>query len=204
MIVVGNGMVSKPQGYLIDKFDTVIRLSRYKIKGYECLIGTKTDIHVVARVENSDPSNKIWIGNPLGLSSTPQKTISEAYPNGYVINNRMQQIYQETGMSDGEHPTLGLLAIFMALEHGKYFYDLPITITALDFMQLDWPSYYYDLTPRKRICPHHNMSKERMVVKELMQKGLVKLLLKEDIINLDDNAPPVICPCIKNSNEKVL
>jgi len=200
LIVVGNGILSCPQGHLIDKFDTVIRLSSHKTAGYECLVGSKTDIHAVGRIEEAAPGARIWFANPLGFSDTPQRAIDDAYPNGHIDNSQenMDTTYKACGMEKGQHPTLGLLTIFMAINFGKYYYDLPITITGFDFGHAGWPTYYYDKTARpadKLPYDHHANAKERKVVKMLIDQGWVKYLVPGEMYALEEMAHPRICRC---------
>ena len=202
LIIVGNGSIGSPQGHLIDKFDTVVRLSGAKVQGYECLVGSKTDIHSVSRIEPIQDGAKVWIANPFGIGETPQRALSEAFPNGYITNPDMEAIYKAATMDKHEHPTLGLLTIFMAILHGKMFYEMPITITGFDFSQVGWPQYYWDITTRKELVghanpmvDHHNYPKERAVTKQLIEGGAVKFLQPRDIMALDENCPPNVCQC---------
>ena len=129
IIIVGNGLFTELQGHLIDRFDTVVRLSSAKVKGWEPLVGSKKDILSVARIENHEGYDKIWLGNPMGLSSTPQRAVNEAYPNGLIMNESLDRCYQQGEFNINEHPSLGLITIFMALEYGAPFFKTPITIT---------------------------------------------------------------------------
>lgn len=49
VIIVGNGksVLNCKNGHVIDSFDAVVRLNRFKIKGYEDFVGNKTDIVAV-------------------------------------------------------------------------------------------------------------------------------------------------------------
>lgn len=199
LIVVGNGAITRPQGYLIDKFDTVIRLSGFKIKGYECLVGTKTDIHAVARIEDSPPGAKVWVANPDGLMDIPQNAVNEAYPDGYEVNEYFKESYEICKMNNHEHPTMGLLTILMAIKFGKYFYNMPITITGFNFSHVGSPKYYWDNTPNHDLTLHHNHNKERALTKMLIEGGLVKMLDKRDIISLEYYGTPKNAPCFKGA-----
>jgi len=48
VIIVGNGkqVLNKTNGSLIDEYDIVVRLNRFRVKNYEAHVGTKTDIVV--------------------------------------------------------------------------------------------------------------------------------------------------------------
>ena len=197
IIVVGNGAVGSPRGHLIDKFDLVIRLSRYKIEGYECQVGTKTSIVSVAGVQDIPKNVKIWIGNPLGISAVPKKALEEAYPQGYVLNEDIKELYEIGGFEEGEHPTLGLLTIFMAIKYGKFFYDLPIYITGFNFFQPGWSNYYFEKSTHSP-HEHHKGKKERLLIKNLIETGCVKLLIPSDVAHLDEGCPEPIFNCKGN------
>ena len=195
LIVVGNGLFTELQGHLIDRFDTVVRLSSAKVKGWEPLVGSKKDILSVARIENHEGYDKIWLGNPMGLSSTPQRAVNEAYPNGLIMNESLDRCYQQGEFNINEHPTLGLITIFMALEYGAPFFKTPITITGFDFTHEGCSTYYWDNTPSKKYEPsleygHHNPNKERKVLKQLINDGKVKLLNPRSIYLLEDYLDP--------------
>ena len=44
IIIIGNGVVDKELGHIIDKFDIVVRFKKFVTKGHEKYIGTKTDV----------------------------------------------------------------------------------------------------------------------------------------------------------------
>jgi hypothetical protein len=189
MIVVGNGIITEPQGHLINMMDTVVRLSGYKIIGYESLVGTKTDIVSVSRIENLNPlPAKVWVGNPYGLGDTPVELVKKAYPNGYINNETTAECYKQCGYNESQsHPTLGMHTIFMAMILGKYFYD-KIYLTGFDFGQVGLPLYYWTKELREKICPsdQHNCPNERKVLKRLLASGAVELLNPRDVMILEE------------------
>jgi hypothetical protein len=194
LIVVGNGPIRYYQGHQINLFDTVVRCGAYKIANYEPLVGTKTDIASVARVEQYDPLPPIiWMANPMGFCEIPLKITQNAYPNGWkeIDTPLFDKVYQACGFLDKEgnrasHPTLGLLTIFMAIEYAKFFYTLPITITGFSFCHPGKEIYYFDKTPQKEVEKSiHDYTAERNVVKLLIEEGLVQYLHKADIDLLD-------------------
>ena len=185
LIVVGNAPIRSNQGHLINLFDYVVRLSSHKIKGFEHLVGSKTDAVSVARVENLDPlPPKVWIGNPFGINTIPEQALRDAYPNGVILNSGevVQQTYDMGfNVNDGPHPTLGLLTVMMAIEYGKYFYD-SVTITGIEGWHEGQPTYYYNDTPAKKIPPHlHDYNKERDILKHLINQNKIKLLEPTDV-----------------------
>lgn len=192
IIVVGNAPCRSNRGHLINLFDFVVRLSCCKIKGYEHLVGSKTDAISIARIENLDPlPPKVWVGNPLGLSAVPKEIVEDTYPNGIIANSvhGMYELYDMDcfDLHNGPHPTLGLKTIMMALEFGKFFYDLPITITGIEGWHEGQPTYYFDDTPAEKIGSHlHNYSAERRIIKDLIAKKKVKLLEPTDMRYLED------------------
>ncbi len=68
-IVVGNGPVEFDAGEKIDSFDVVIRINDFKIKGFEKLVGTKTDIWVPG-----------GLPYPKGFGGKPDVPIWALYP----------------------------------------------------------------------------------------------------------------------------
>ena len=193
LIVVGNGLFSRLQGHLIDRFDTVVRLSSAKVEGFEALVGSKKDILSVARIEDCSGYDNVWAGNPFGMGSIPKRALLESYPNGFVINDSINKCYAYGDFKDGTHPTLGLLTIYMAVEYGKAFYQLPITITGFDFIHTDCARYYWDNTPNVDALglggiykKHHDFDKERGIVKKMIDEGLVQYLHPKDIIFLEN------------------
>ena len=193
LIIIGNGIVSEALGHEIDKFDTVIRLGGYKIKGYESCVGSKTDIHSVAKIEHTEPGTKIWLANPNGLAELPQPAVTEAYPNGFIKNDT----YMEMTEFVGGNPTLGTLTILMALKYGKYFYDSPITVSGFDFTKNGWPRYYWDMTPEIMENVRHYGKNERHILKSLISEGLVKFLNPVDIQNLEEDGNANIHPFLR-------
>ena len=203
LIVIGNGNFTSPQGHLINMFDTVIRLSCFKIKGFEHVVGTKTDIVSVARIENLDPlPPHVWVGNPMGLQAIPHTEIKRAYPNGVTSNPYpcMKAAYLRCGyLENGDetkqisHPTLGLFTIFMAVQFGAFFYETPITITGFDFGHPNWKKYYWGGGEYDQPRPYqHQHPKEREIIKDMIGKGEVKLLDPRDIILMEESLTPEI------------
>ena len=198
LIIIGNGNFTAPQGHLINTFDTVIRLSCFKIKGFEHVVGTKTDIVSVARIENLDPLPPIvWAGNPMGLQAIPPNEILRAYPNGIKQNPyySLKECYERCGyFKDGDekkqtsHPTLGLFTIYMALKFAAFFYEQPITITGFDFGHPGWKRYYWGDGEYVKPRPYqHQHTKEREVIKDMIGKGEVQLLDPRDIILMEES-----------------
>ena len=189
LCIVGNGIIRKPQGHIINQMDVVIRLSTYRIKGFEHLVGTKTNIASVARIENLEPlPPKIWIANPLGLSDTPKVITDRTYPNGYEFptTERLKTIYSHYKL----HPTLGSLTIWLAYYWGRGFFD-KIYITGFNFGHMGRPIYYYD--PEifdednvKLNEGHHDPTNERYVLKQMIADQKVQLIDPTDIIMLEE------------------
>lgn len=196
MIVVGNGNFTQPQGHMINLFDKVVRLSSFKIKGYENIVGTKTDIVSVARLEDMEAEPSIvWIGNPLGLSATPIELVKKHYKN-YVINDNINTAYEYLDYNNQEsHPTLGFITIVMAMRYSRFVYGEPPTITGFDFAHAGCRKYYWTEELRKEPpqLVHHNCTKERDVVKQLITKNMVKLLCSRDMILLEENITSKMC-----------
>jgi len=192
MIVVGNGNIMRPQGHLINMFDTVVRVSGFQINGYESLVGTKTDIVSVGRPEKLDPlPPKIWIGNPYGVSAIPEGIMKKAFPDGWESNSNecIKDTYDLCGFDPKvNHPTLGMLTIIMAVNFGSLFYEKPIYVTGFEFGHEGWPRYYYDKKPWKNTPDnHHKPDVERTVLKKLIADGHVEYLHMHDVILLEED-----------------
>ena len=190
LCIVGNGIITHPQGHIINTIDTVVRLSSYKTIGFEHLVGNKTDIVAVARIENVPKGVKVWIANPYGLSATPQEIIDRVYNQGYLINPEdcIKRTYKLCGYKEGgSHPTLGMLTIMMAYTMGRFFYD-KIYVTGFDFNHVGKQKYYWTQDKIKKLAPEsvHNYSNERRVLKKLIADGLVEYLDMSDIYLLED------------------
>ena len=183
LCIVGNGTITHPQGHIINTMDTVIRLSTYKIIGYEHMVGTKTDIVSVARIENVSPDVKIWLGNIYGFGSIPIEIIKKAFPQGYFLPDveMTQKIYAKYNT----HPSLGSLTIWLAVMTGQFFYD-KIYVTGFDFGHIGRPKYYYDPEILKGPVIGHDCANERMVLKTMIASGLVEFLDPRDIILLEE------------------
>lgn len=193
IIVVGNGIFTRLQGVEIDKFDMIVRLSSAKVRDYEPLVGSRTDVVSVARIEDvCDKNAIIWAGNPCGLTEIPQEALRKAYPRGAIFNESYNICRKYCNFPSDVFPTVGLLTIFMAMQFGKYFYDLPITITGFDFLHAGCSIYYYD--NRKAAAQskdelskiHHSFSLERKICRRMIEEGLVKYLYGPDVQLLED------------------
>lgn len=186
LIVIGNGPIPYPQGERIDKFDTVIRLSNYKIEGFEELVGTKTDIWCVGSIiisENKTPI--IWSGNPKGIFGASPDDIGMAYGDRLRLmdQNLANRIYTELSYKPfGDldfHPTLGIFAIFRALELAKHEYEIPITITGFTFSDPTQEMYYWtDIIKNGPAVleKQHNYVLERSLIAHYIKEGMVKFL----------------------------
>ena len=193
--VVGNGHFTKPLGHLINMFDTVIRLSSFRIRDYESLVGTKTDIVSVGRIENLEVEPRlVWVANKSGMYDVPMEIILNHYKN-VVFNdeNTFLSAYAELGYNKAEsHPTLGFQTIFMAIKISKFMWNKPVTICGFDFGHEGWPVHYWSQKNRfieveKDV---HVLSNERRVVKQMIADGRVQLLNPYDMILFDDKLPP--------------
>jgi hypothetical protein len=195
LIIVGNGQPLKPLGVQINQFDTVIRLSNYRIRGYEHIVGDKTDIASVARVVKLDPVPPIiWIGNPMGISAIPEPALKSVYPEGWVKNPFLKNAYEVCGYLEMEsHPTLGMLTIIWAINAALPFYEVPVYISGFNFSQVGHPRYYWDNTPYPGCEKYiHDLDNERKVLKQLISDGYVKYLDPEEIIYLESKPHPNI------------
>jgi hypothetical protein len=187
-IVVGNGTHTGFNGHLINDYDIVIRMGAYRLRDYEHIVGTKTDIASVARIENLDPIPPIvWAGNPFGFGAIPPEEVKRHYGRKLINNPKEAIDLAYAAVGEGTHPTLGLLTIFQAIVTGRHYFETPITITGFDFGRVGFPRYYWDQTPQYPVpCSIHRGAHERVAVKYLIGQGLVRLLNPRDIYLLEE------------------
>lgn len=186
IIVVGNGPIRSNQGPAINLFHTIVRCSNFKIEGYEHLVGTKTDVVAVSKVEVLRPMPPI-VWATMGCAAVPERAMQEAYPNGYhgIGDEAVKDCYSL--LPDGVHPTLGLQAIMNAVHCGRMFYELPVVITGFSFGHVGHPYGYFNSEEFKPCRPGtHDPSAERKAVKEMINRGMVAYLNPVDIFLLEE------------------
>lgn len=197
VLIIGNGpsILEKEYGEEIDKFDIVIRLNDYKIKGYEKNVGEKTDLWFTglgwqldkrnAGVKTLICSHKFYkrkevlkqVSKKI-IFSKDENTIKNEKKNIYYVNNPHMFKYQKY-ISDKKYMfSTGMCAILTAI---NYFYN-PITIVGFDGAIEKrkggtgkvMPHYYERKTEVGKGV--HNFNKEQEMLRELMMEGKLKIL----------------------------
>lgn len=179
IIVVANGEQSE-KGHLIDKFDIVIRMGDFEIKGFEKMVGTKTDIVIVTACHelNANPSI-IWTAYPKGIFGEPREKINRYYgkklrtPRQEMIN----QLYSQLGyFKTNLHPSKGLIALAMVLTDLRIICEFPVYITGYQFLRKGTKHKYWknDIIEEQDIG-HSPIAEEQLITK-LIEMGLVKYL----------------------------
>ena len=197
VLIVGNGpsILKKEYGKDIDKFDIVIRLNDYKIKGYENNVGEKTDLWFTGlgwqldkRYVNEKTlicSHKFYKRKDV-LNQVKKKMIFSKNEQEeknqkkriYYVNNPHMFKYQKF-LSDRKYMfSTGMCAILTCI---NYFYN-PVTIVGFDGGIENrkggtgkvMPHYYERKTEVGKGV--HNFKKEQEVIKDLIEEGKLRTL----------------------------
>lgn len=181
-LVIGNGpsLLENKWGDKINSYDEVIRFNRFKIKGFEKYVGTKTTIwSTFGRGELptddfSRPSKVIFVHGGYGQPAyTPDEIIR--IPLTYY-NNLRKKLQNETIYKDNtKHliPSSGILVISWLLE---YFLE-KITIIGFDSFSKEKSSQHHYWHPSKFKKPkEHDGDWERQFIKKYENLGkIIKL-----------------------------
>lgn len=161
VVVVGNSAcnLNKKNGQLIDDFDIVIRLNKFKILGYEKYVGSKCDIYCSKWLNMSYNINilnqfkNIWLPYPKPpnwwTSDGNFKEVSEQehkkYIKKYNLNENIISYLPIECLNEFEsifkkvcQPSTGLIAISMAI---NLFKNCTIKYTGFDAFSTGW---YWD------------------------------------------------------------
>jgi hypothetical protein len=157
-IIVGNAasLLNRNNGYIINSYDIVIRLNKFKIKGFEKHVGIKTDIYcskwlnMSYNLENVNSFKEIWLPYPKPPSWwTSSGNFNEVdtethnnYINKFNIHEKVIKYMPEECLSEFEEvfkktcqPSTGLIAILMAI---KYLKNYTINYTGFDAFSTGW------------------------------------------------------------------
>ena len=157
-IIVGNSasILNRNNGYLIDSFDVVIRLNKFKIKGYEKYVGTKTDIYcskwlnMSYNLDNIELFKEIWLPYPIppnwwtsdGNFKEVDLETHNYYINKFNLNNKLLKYMPSECLPEFEdvfkktcQPSTGLIAIMMAI---KLLSNYTIQYTGFDAFATGW------------------------------------------------------------------
>lgn len=154
VICNGESAIKAPNGKFIDGCDSVIRVNKFVVQGYEKYIGSKIDIccakwHKIP--SDIDRANEIWFPHPEppttwhALGGSQQITVEDHNRNlnsKKLGNVNVNFLANKDRLLLDDHfkigiPSIGIIAIQMALSR---FSD-PIYVTGFDFMMSGW---YWD------------------------------------------------------------
>ena len=169
--LIGNGRMFEPDaGDKINRFDRVARINEYKIKGYENLVGTKTDLWILGGTRNWEWSDcpSVWLCYPYGVHKQERAAVEPHLKDrvhGVDIKN-IAQVHQQYGSGPWmPHPTTGLIAMAILSEmYGKIY------IAGFDGM-VDGIKHY-DGTEGKTIA--HLYKNEAAFIRWLFDNGRVE------------------------------
>ena len=162
-IIVGNSasLLKHNNGYIIDSYDVVIRLNKFKLKGFGKHVGTKTDIYCSKWLNmsyNLDIVNtfkEIWLPYPTppnwwtsdGNFKEVRMEYHENYINKFNLNKNFIKYMPTECLPEFEEvfkrtcqPSTGLIAIMMAI---KLLDNYTINYTGFDAFSTGW---YWDPT----------------------------------------------------------
>lgn len=179
IVIVGNGpsLIGSSLGEKIDEFDIVVRLNRFRTKGFEKDIGTRTSIWWRSdcnNIEDQDlPFEDILISI---MPRTDAKWVAELLKKyegrstqvPFQIHYDVHEILDLGNvLTSPKWPSTGMIAI-------EYFIQQYGEISICGFDGFSGKAHYWDDS-----SPHlefHVAEKEREYVQELEQRGIVEVL----------------------------
>lgn len=170
VIVVGNSprILGKNLGKIIDSYDIVVRINKFKIDGYESDIGSKCNaIHVNESVHEKN-FKKIFenLSNVLWMGTRNRKKFCRKF--GFLPWDHRIQEYEKKGKF-----TSGLLVILHILK----MTGRPVHIVGIGGHSA--PGYYYDQTQdaidkiKHDMDKFHHFDKEQKILKDLKNSGKI-------------------------------
>jgi len=170
VIVVGNSprILGKNLGKIIDSYDIVIRINKFKLDGYEKDTGSKCNaIHINESLHPKNFKNILDnLSNIVWMGTRNRKKFCRKF--GYFPWDHRIQEYDKTGKY-----TSGLLVILHVLK----LTGRPVHIAGIGGHSV--PGYYYDQsdTAIKKINDDmgkmHNFDKEQAKLDQLKRDGMV-------------------------------
>lgn len=205
VIVVGNGpsILKHEVGTEIDKFDIVIRVNGFRIKGFEKYCGTKTNIWAAGLATNAERSHlehkidEVWALMPYRtiIEEATQKQKRRIYrffnsgvdyPLDKIFHMTCDQFANMISTMPVGRPSTGLTAIYVAL---NIYNAKNITLHGFDYFQgaiggTPVPHYYEHAHRWKNL---HHGNREMLWVEKLLSEKKVNFLrdsnINYDIIN---------------------
>jgi hypothetical protein len=158
IIIVGNAasVLTKQNGVVIDSFDKVIRINKFKISPYELYIGSKTNIYcskwlnMQENITKINSFEEVWLPYPqsphwwISRGNFSERTREECdlLTKQYKVNIKYlsQRGTEEIDsiFNRSCHPSTGLICLWMAIEQYK---ESDIYYTGFDGFSTGW---YWD------------------------------------------------------------
>ena len=185
--VVGSSanLIKRPYGKEIDGFEEVIRFNRAPTVGYETMVGSKTTIratngHVFKGIPPDNRFN-IKTQNPNFIKQEKNcKIISVEYEKKYGDGSKYIHETSEAYFMDNldflskefnliKSPTIGFRMIYILISN-----NIKPTLYGFGLNESPKPTHYWEKLRHNSI--HHNINKERIVLKNWVEEG--KILVK--------------------------
>lgn len=181
VIVVGNSscLLKQENGKLIDSFDKIVRMNKFKIYGFEKFTGIRTHIYCSKWIDIHHHINntfeQIWLPYPQPpkwwTCKVPQKLLTHQHHNTniekYNIDSNKVKFLNsnfalllEKYLNNACQPTAGLVCIMLALQE---FPDCKLFYTGFSSLQGGW---YWDDT-HDCVKNMHSPLLEEFAIKQL-------------------------------------
>jgi hypothetical protein len=177
IVIIANSenILDKKFGDKINNFDTVIRVGKYNIKGFEEYIGNRTDIvsTIYYNIRECDKDKKLILVNHYNLNDTTRiipnidlNLNNIIYTHTRDDDKEITNFFKNNLTSNIEIPncnfSLGFRTIFLVL---KLFSTSKIYIHGFDFFKT---GYYFNPNHNRNIGNKHPYLYERLCVKKLI------------------------------------
>ncbi len=125
-LIIGNGpsVLEHKKGHIIDAFDEIIRFNKFKIKGYEEYVGTKTTIYATfgkGQLPSDDDCRPERVLYVHGKSGNPSYTPAHIWRIPLSFYNELRKKIQSETFTDTPEkilPSSGVLVISWLLHNG--------------------------------------------------------------------------------------
>jgi hypothetical protein len=177
VLIIGNScdILNKKFGDKIDSFETVVRVGKYNIVGYEDYVGHNTDIvsTIYYNIRDIDKDKNLILVNHYNLDDTTIRIPTEKLDltNVLHVHSRNDDVeitnfFNQTLNCQIKIPncnfSLGFRTIFLIL---KLFPDKNICIHGFDFFK---SGYYFKPDHNRNVATRHPYIYERICVKKLI------------------------------------
>lgn len=189
-IIVGNAasVLKKLNGDLIDSFDVVVRINKYKISSYEHYVGTKTDVYcskwlnMGTNINNLISVKNLWLpypkpphwwtsrGNFFEQSREDSEKLTQAYGINPIYLSQKGAEEFEVMIDKQCQPSTGLICLKIATEQ---FLNHEIYYTGFDAFSTGW---YWEPNRNCTINMKNSILFEKIVLNKLKKLYGVKEL----------------------------